>query len=542
MSATIDHLGFPAIVESIMHYSDFKTQLAFRATSKKYCSYVDKLHFKHALVEDDYDRDYEVSFPERALVAIPEGNYRMLYRSVEVVDVYLSGRRDHGRIKPFNSPTSIHTVRRLGWSSALAQIAVPHQVGTVVDFLRVNSYGRDRIAISSYQDRHIIHLKWTECRDRLRPHFTFTLNSPTINLKELVIVLWPEQQTSALNVPFALWSAIIDLVDYLRFWGKLKIVGLEWIAFEGVSIHCPDDFVSKFRWQLSELEDIKFEHKYDVVNAITCVTFDEWWMELGPRKAVEGLWNPLGHRRLHPAFDDDSDEDEYMDDINFYPHTSDDSHMNATYSTHSQEYDAPFNWQDAVFDEWNGLVVPNEGDVLHDDPSHGDWDAQVYEDNSEEYDWYDENYNGHCYSEEMEDMDNNWLKEIVLALHPVDAVHESCQEPMWPVVKTLIPYLRSSGRLKIVGLEKINFGNGVLTSFNNTLSTFRDELYYTLGPLAEAVEPSITCITFEQWWEELGNLKDVHGVWNPLFEVKGDLEDSIEEERDEDDESDEEYY
>lgn len=296
MSSTIDHIGFPAIIESIIHRADFKTQLAFRATSKKYCTYVGKLHFKHALVEEDGNGDLEVMFPEHRLVAIPDGDYHMLYRSVEVVDVHLVPRRSHGHIKPFNSPTSVHTVRRRGWNSAIAQVVVPHNVRTVVDFLRTMSsiVDGDRITISSYQDRHIIHLKWTEFTDPVRPNFSFTLNSPTINLKELVIALWPEQASSARNVPCALWSAIIDLVDYLRFWGKLKIVGLERIAFRGVSIHCPDDFVSKFRWQLAEVDGIAAEHKYDVANAITCVTFEEWWKELGPRKAVEGLWNPLG--------------------------------------------------------------------------------------------------------------------------------------------------------------------------------------------------------------------------------------------------------
>lgn len=93
-----------------------------------------------------------------------------------------------------------------------------------------------------------------------------------------------------------------------------------------------------------------------------------------------------------------------MHDIDFYDGTPYDSDKDEAYSPHSeQEYDVDINYLDAWYGEWDGPGHQDDGDFLHYDPDDGDWDNQVYEDNSEEYDWYDEEGDGHYYSEEMDD-------------------------------------------------------------------------------------------------------------------------------------------
>ncbi|MDA4807917.1 hypothetical protein NY486_18760, partial [Enterobacter hormaechei] len=107
---------------------------------------------------------------------------------------------------------------------------------TVVDFVDAGKTAEypPRITISSSQERHIIHLCWHAAKafTASSPTFSFSLNGPSINVTEIVLVLWQvdpnPNETFQTDPPIhVVLRIMLELQSYLRYWGQLKIVGLE---------------------------------------------------------------------------------------------------------------------------------------------------------------------------------------------------------------------------------------------------------------------------------------------------------------------------
>ncbi|WOO81785.1 uncharacterized protein LOC62_04G005306 [Vanrija pseudolonga] len=353
MAPSIDHTAFPAIVVNIIQHADLKTQLVFCRTSKQLCALIDKKHFKHALLTDFEPPRYYIDFPSLPTFPPHADRYPVLYRAVQVVDVKLAVDPPSS-IYQLDGATSVHTIRRIGWVSTLAQFVLPDDLRTVVDFVDAADYMEGpRITVSSTQERHILHIRWDhrKCNEECIPCISFNLNGPSINLKEFVIALWAGDLDGD-EITQTLLHIVLDLASYLQFVGKMKIVGLERTAIGGEASNFQTK-VKVLRQHLlagvGKLPKVK-NHAEELDRAITFLTFDEWWKELGQRKETEGVWNPLA--KIDD--DDDSTDDDGTDD--------DDGS-----SSESVDEDAPLGpYSDTDFHDW-----PDDDDVNSADIAEG---------------------------------------------------------------------------------------------------------------------------------------------------------------------------
>ncbi|WOO81786.1 uncharacterized protein LOC62_04G005307 [Vanrija pseudolonga] len=286
-----------------------RTKLAFRLTSKAFSTYIDKLLFKRALLTlgiQEGEVQSRLSFPVFTAPPVPPFNNAAHFRAMEVVDVKLKTDCP-GREYSLRRAVAVHTIRRIGWFSTRAEFYLQNGVRTVVDFVdagQTTMGDPPRITISSRQERHIIHLCWraAEYFTGFPPTFSFSLNGPSINVTETVLALWqinpnpnePLQTDPPINVVLGI---MLELQSYLRYWGTLKIVGLETLRWETEETLDFDFMVAEVRAGLREnleaLAGIQEDDLEVIDRSITFVTFEQWWQELGPRKDVEGLWNPL---------------------------------------------------------------------------------------------------------------------------------------------------------------------------------------------------------------------------------------------------------
>ncbi|WOO81783.1 uncharacterized protein LOC62_04G005304 [Vanrija pseudolonga] len=87
---------------------------------------------------------------------------------------------------------------------------------------------------------------------------------------------------------------------------------------------------------------------------------------------------------------------------------------------------------------------------------------------------------------------------------------------LFVIITQLAPYLIYNGNLKIVGMEKIG---DPIRYFYEPLEAFlaRDPFE---REYIDAIRSAITCLSFSDWWAELGSRKAIHGLWNPLAEVE----------------------
>ncbi|WOO81784.1 uncharacterized protein LOC62_04G005305 [Vanrija pseudolonga] len=272
------------------------TKLAFRTTSTKYCAIIDNLLFKHGRFACDRPQTCTLTFPSfgRPPAACPSFRLsnHILSRSIEVVDVSMPWVSFH-RVHILQGLPSVHTVRRHGFRSTMTQLKFASEVRTAVDFvvLGENMPTGPLISMSSTQERHVIHIRFDRHeQQKCYPCVLFDLCGPTINLKEVVIALWPDDindGTEIFTAPILL-ALIGELVPYLRFHGKLTIVGIEYLYGSHDTTYIRQDL-----WEFFiDLAGSK-ERADEITEAISFVTFKEWEMQLGRRFELEGLWSPL---------------------------------------------------------------------------------------------------------------------------------------------------------------------------------------------------------------------------------------------------------
>ncbi|WOO81766.1 uncharacterized protein LOC62_04G005288 [Vanrija pseudolonga] len=120
------------------------------------------------------------------------------------------------------------------------------------------------------------------------------------------------------------------------------------------------------------------------------------------------------------------------------------------------------------------------------------------------------------------------LQEVVIALWPVNTDETPKPEVLWSMVVDFAAYVKGSVALKIVGMEKLDFGSNIGPhDLDRRTVAFFKGIANRLGPfrnpaqVLEKITGFITLRTFEQWWQEHGEHKDIHGTWNPLSEVEG---------------------
>lgn len=312
MTVTISHTAFPAIVDKIMHYADFETQLAFRGTSSQFKATIDKIYFKHALLCTDGFLGYDLQFPTMPTYPDWEAEDHFPAQPIEVVDV-VTDVETMGRINVLYTAKSLHTIRRLGFKSTLTQFVLSGSLRTVVDFIHFftdDTPIAPHISVCSTQERHIIHFRYDRRNMPVcAPTVLFDIRCARVNLAEMVIALWPDaedgslvsdedslewesdaldpgRQMDKLRFPPALLLIIIQLAPFLVLGRKLKIVGMEKLGDAGRSFR--GAFIA-----MIEINPEVSDSAEKIVRATTIITFDQWWAELGDKVQVEGLWNPL---------------------------------------------------------------------------------------------------------------------------------------------------------------------------------------------------------------------------------------------------------
>ncbi|KAL1412314.1 hypothetical protein Q8F55_000058 [Vanrija albida] len=197
---------------------------------------------------------------------------------------------------------NLHTVRRFDHAPFRTSLPVPSST-TVVDFLDLTLLPPvlGFLATPQGTGRSVLHLKYDpSAYDQI--DMEVRVLPPEVEQREVVFVLWPaepkEDDTPPAPGPLHfLYSAIMST---LEGWcgpdisvGSVTIVGME----------CADE---KHRVQSPvALWDDIFDHGLDKVQAYwprdeaivadmsratRFLTREEWWDEIGERKAIEGLW------------------------------------------------------------------------------------------------------------------------------------------------------------------------------------------------------------------------------------------------------------
>lgn len=119
--------------------------------------------------------------------------------------------------------------------------------------------------------------------------------------------------------------------------------------------------------------------------------------------------------------------------------------------------------------------------------------------------------------------------EVIIALWPDNTDGPPPPESAWSFVGNMLSRLTPSVTMKVVGVEKLDSGSNIDASpqdVSDHISALQDALdrrFQDSGNPAQAEETTrnpVTFVTFEHWWKELGENKDIHGVWNPLYDVE----------------------
>lgn len=300
----------------IFNFSTFPTQIAFRGINKGWCQFVGKRYFKHALVWDNKFapgitfEGYERKPPFRGSDSgsLSDRYSQLLLESVEVIDIGCDFPGQAGRFNwiILRCP-NLRTIRRIGWQAARIETTLlpqwhqnPKPYRVVDYYYRQPAPSIFEVRLAIDQPRHTIHFKWDEDQDA-RPWFEFiTELGPTCALREIVVVLWPTPPTSSRSdveedarnrlCEYGLslvGSFASGLEKFLFGGGRLKFVGLEQLV-EDTQFESVDDV-----FELVKAAYFGFPHPSVLTENIDFVTLDTWWTDLGPRKAEEGMWNPL---------------------------------------------------------------------------------------------------------------------------------------------------------------------------------------------------------------------------------------------------------
>lgn len=197
-TVTIDHEGFPHIIEAILHHSTPRTRAAFSATCKRYraqmAATVQHVHFRPG---DHFARPALSSVATNAPVPL-------IPALVQVLDLYgtywnYASQKRMGRGFR-NWFVRLHTVRRFLPSTRPSTSPTGNSLGrlmnvpTLVDYIDLDplpswySY-RPILDIRTCSHRYVIHLRWRDDVPYRFPKMLIKFADPAVSV---VIVLWPQ--------------------------------------------------------------------------------------------------------------------------------------------------------------------------------------------------------------------------------------------------------------------------------------------------------------------------------------------------------------
>lgn len=130
-----------------------------------------------------------------------------------------------------------------------------------------------------------------------------------------------------------------------------------------------------------------------------------------------------------------------------------------------------------------------------------------------------------CLKEVVQQPDS--LKEVVLALWPVETGETVSLQGLFGLVIDFARQIELRAPLKIVGLEKLDFeGRSDTLDMEGRIAAFfqgispRLHVFYDPAEALQRIKASTIFLTFDEWWHELGEHKEIHGMCNPRADVE----------------------
>lgn len=308
MVSSIDHTSFPEIVDLVISYSSFETQMAFRGTSRFFCNRIDRRYFKHgALTQPSEQHWLHITFPGITTTA-PMHLYgiKIAGLSVEILDVDKGNfpaapRGDHS-FDPLECVINLKVIRRIGWNSRSSKLLHNQPLDVVIDYIDLDKC-RPMVGAPVHlipqAERHVVHIKWT-WNNIPGPSIRVSMvpSAGTIRLQEIIIVLWPPSTPPPDDFnddeePL-FWHVVRELLPFMGAGGIVKVVGLEKVPRRGLSLppsftttHA-DNAVGWYEGVFVYLANEQWFHGSD--ENLSCLTLEAWWDQFGNDKDVQGIW------------------------------------------------------------------------------------------------------------------------------------------------------------------------------------------------------------------------------------------------------------
>ncbi|WOO81826.1 uncharacterized protein LOC62_04G005344 [Vanrija pseudolonga] len=315
MPVTIDHTAYPYIIDLIIEHAPLASIRRLGATSRAFRS---RLQLHHAvlklqpgakrveLVHSDRWGDDGSPYPPLILTTPGGRALPLTPGKVRVLDHVV--RERPGPLLS-NAFTSIDTLRRMNGAYDIAGPTIFYPTRIVVDFVHVReqspSYSglmsngsRDKIniVVPLGATKYVVHLKLSHSvSSSATPMITVEIDNEYAALGHLVFALSVPSNNDLFSWGF-LHSAICSAT---RFWTgdgpslSITVVGLERVNDPPTADQLWAQlarYVSVWKAQRAPIWWGDKTRKEEVRRAIRLVTFEEWWVELGARKEVEGVW------------------------------------------------------------------------------------------------------------------------------------------------------------------------------------------------------------------------------------------------------------
>ncbi|WOO81817.1 uncharacterized protein LOC62_04G005335 [Vanrija pseudolonga] len=304
-AVTIDHTGYPNIIDKIVNHSDADALLALRGTSQAFRARCDRLLFHHAVIDlSDEDkrrpprtaddaRNYRGT-DDRVAKSVKSrscsGVLPPLYRKVRILDHVTE---HHPPLPVARRFTQIHTLRRTNRAWALMGPAMFYPSDVVVDFIDVATdlvgyMYRSVIKIPLKTERRVMHFHYDPAVD-IERRIGIEVYNEVAGACDFTFVLWAESVPDAppAFLSMALRSAVLTAGD------RLNDTLHPTLTITVVLQHGLDP-ADMDRWFQRMMQPRPYEyHVRDqkaLRNAMRFITIDEWWAELGEAKDVEGVW------------------------------------------------------------------------------------------------------------------------------------------------------------------------------------------------------------------------------------------------------------
>ncbi|WOO81816.1 uncharacterized protein LOC62_04G005334 [Vanrija pseudolonga] len=289
-TVTLNHTAYPYIIDTIVANCSFDALLALRRTSKTFLARCNAILLDHAKFntrdgpsfpsghDDELNMLLSARFPGRRVPPAPQ-----YIRTLDLVG--------HGLIW-LTTPvgfTKLETLRRMQGAWRTDGFSPSTAVVDFLDFSTMPHFCR-HIHIPAGPIRSVIHFRYN--LNFLRQKYVFPTVKNNGTVEDVTIVLWPTQ-ASAQPKGF-LVSLILSLVkgwDMTAVKGAITLVGMDREDGGGMAAANLWDMVEQVSSH-PRFSTMTGGHLVSDANRPTTrfLTREEWWTELGDRKAVEGEW------------------------------------------------------------------------------------------------------------------------------------------------------------------------------------------------------------------------------------------------------------